>query len=324
MLVPSPLGEETPLGASRRAVRVGEVSRIPDWLGLSEKRWVKTDNEEIRPAKTAWDWLQLLVVPVALAALAIAFNSWQSEREAKRETARANRERNFAEEARLDDTLQSYLGQMSELVLDRKLLSSEERSEVQVLARTLTLTTLERLDGGRKREVLQYLGEAGLATGRKPKVRLTDANLFDADLSLLRLDDMNLSHTLLFEADFGEATLKDMILDGAQLYETSFKDASLSGVSLQDALVRYATFDGACLFDVRLNRTDLTRTTFASTRGDRIDFTEAKLDRTSWGDAKFTRSRFTRATGARPPGWEPGGSEPLGTLDRDGDGDGCD
>jgi hypothetical protein len=77
---------------------------VPRLARLSEKRWLKADNEQIRPAKTAWDWLQLLIVPVALTALALALNSWQSSREAERETARADREREFAEEARLDDT----------------------------------------------------------------------------------------------------------------------------------------------------------------------------------------------------------------------------
>src|SRR3712207_2244037 len=97
--------------------------RLPEWLGLSEKRWKKTPDEEIRPAKTAWDWLQLLVVPVVLAVLAIALNSWQSDREAKREEARVAREavredqrrrqeQALAREARLDDTLRTYFTQM--------------------------------------------------------------------------------------------------------------------------------------------------------------------------------------------------------------------
>ena len=36
------------------------------WLGLTEQRWTKGPNEEVRPAKTAWDWLQLLIVPALM------------------------------------------------------------------------------------------------------------------------------------------------------------------------------------------------------------------------------------------------------------------
>jgi hypothetical protein len=33
------------------------------WLGIREERWAKGPNEEIRPAKTAWDVLQAAVIP---------------------------------------------------------------------------------------------------------------------------------------------------------------------------------------------------------------------------------------------------------------------
>lgn len=31
-----------------------------DWTGFGEYVYKKTDNEEVRPKKTLWDWLQLL------------------------------------------------------------------------------------------------------------------------------------------------------------------------------------------------------------------------------------------------------------------------
>lgn len=301
------------------------MPRWPDWLGLSEKRWQKAENEEIRPAKTAWDWLQLLVVPIVLAVLAIAFNSWQSSREAEREAARADREREFAERTRLDDTLQVYFAQMSELVLDRKLLSAASRSDVQVLARTLTLTTLQRLDGTRKRELLQFLIESNLIRVGSPKVALVDADLGGADLARLDLDGIDLSYTKLFGAQFAGAVLTDVNLDGAEMSHASFERASLNRVSFRGARLIEASFKHACLYKVRLIAADLSRATFAYTRGDRIDSREAALGDTSWTDAEFTNSQFALSRGARPRGWEPSSNDPRpsASLDVDGDGLGC-
>jgi hypothetical protein len=54
---------------------------------------------------------------------------------------------------------------MTDLVLDRGLATSSVDDEVRSVARTLTLTTLERLDGARKGAVLRFLYEADLIFG---------------------------------------------------------------------------------------------------------------------------------------------------------------
>ena len=71
-----------------------------DWLGLRERRYRRDADEEIQPAKTAWDVLQLLVVPAMLAAIAIAFNASQASRDQKREDARIAEDRLRAEDVR--------------------------------------------------------------------------------------------------------------------------------------------------------------------------------------------------------------------------------
>lgn len=40
--------------------------RWSEWLGIGERRWKKAPDEEVQPAKTLWDWLQLLIVPAIL------------------------------------------------------------------------------------------------------------------------------------------------------------------------------------------------------------------------------------------------------------------
>lgn len=47
------------------------------WTGLPAPR-AEDDGERGRSAKTLWDWLQLLGIPMALAALAFLLNDAQS------------------------------------------------------------------------------------------------------------------------------------------------------------------------------------------------------------------------------------------------------
>jgi len=70
---------------------IGLVS-FREWLGVSERRWKKAPDEEVRPAKTLWDWLQLLIVPAILIGITFAWSSTQTRANNKRED-RAHRRR---------------------------------------------------------------------------------------------------------------------------------------------------------------------------------------------------------------------------------------
>jgi hypothetical protein len=111
--------------------------RLPDRLGFR--------------GKTLWDWLQLLIVPAILIAVTFAWSATQTRGDNKREDRRSQ-----------DATLQAYLDQMSGLMLKEKLLDSTEDDPVRVVARTVTLATLRRLDGERRGAVVRFLHEAGL------------------------------------------------------------------------------------------------------------------------------------------------------------------
>src|SRR5215210_3174082 len=126
--------------------------------------------------QTVWDWLHLLsalAIPVVLAAAGLWFTAQQDQRQhqiedqraqqaQKIENQRAEAERELAEQRAQDEALQAYLDQMSSLLLERDLRTSEEDSEVRTLARVRTLTVLERLDPSRKTAVVQFLVEAKL------------------------------------------------------------------------------------------------------------------------------------------------------------------
>jgi hypothetical protein len=146
------LGAPTALAAVVVLIHVGQQYQ---WTGFGESVQPKPNNQEIHPRKTLWDWLQLFIVPLALATLGLWFSAQQDTRQQQLEEQRA---RNAA--------LQAYLDQMSQLMLEGDLRASEEDSEVR------TQTVLGQLDSDRKASVVQFLYKASLINKEHPVVNL--------------------------------------------------------------------------------------------------------------------------------------------------------
>jgi cell division protein FtsB len=95
---------------------------------------VNTDREysEQRTKQSRWgfrgmtvrDWLQLLIVPLALVVIGFLFSVQQDARQQKIENQRAQAERELAEQRAQDEALQAYLTQMSTLLLEKDLRNS--------------------------------------------------------------------------------------------------------------------------------------------------------------------------------------------------------
>jgi hypothetical protein len=129
-----------------RLIRLGYAYH---WTGFGQSKVPSA----VQPAKTLWDWLSLLMVPIVLALGGYLFT--RSENRRTQETS---------DQHRRDETLQAYLDQIGQLLLDkdRPLRQSKEGDEVRTLARARTLTVLSRMDGDRKATVLQFLYESNL------------------------------------------------------------------------------------------------------------------------------------------------------------------
>ena len=71
--------------------------------------------------KTVWDWLSLLIVPLALAVVALFFN--QATTRAEREIAqkRYEQDQQIAFDKQREDLLQAYFDRMSDLLLEKGL-----------------------------------------------------------------------------------------------------------------------------------------------------------------------------------------------------------
>ena len=74
----------------------------------------------MRPGKTLWDWLQLLIVPAILIGVTFAWSYTQTRSDNRREDRRIAADRAAADQVRQDTTLNGYFQQMSDLMLDRK------------------------------------------------------------------------------------------------------------------------------------------------------------------------------------------------------------
>jgi hypothetical protein len=187
---------------------------------------------------TVRDWLQLLIVPFALVVISLVFTAQQDQRQQQIEQQRAEAEREIAEHRAQDEALQAHLDQMSGLLLEKDLRSSDEESEVRTLARARTLTVLGRLDPSRKTAVMQFLDEAELIQGaddRASIISLTEADLTKADLYAADLRGANLTKADLTDADLTGANVTQDQLDQAK---------ALEGATMPDGPInagRYAT-----------------------------------------------------------------------------------
>jgi uncharacterized protein YjbI with pentapeptide repeats len=180
---------------------------------------------------TIWDWLELLIVPAAIAGVATVGGAW------------------FTGQRAQDAALQAYLDKMSELLIDAQLREKDDPYEdTRVTARARTLAVLRELDGGRKRIVLLFLREARLINREEHlrgtrKVNPRIVGLRDADLTNANLRHAKLINTLRDEpvslegAILEGADLQGADLEGADLRETNLNKANLSRANLRGATV---------------------------------------------------------------------------------------
>jgi uncharacterized protein YjbI with pentapeptide repeats len=200
---------------------------------------------------TVRDWLRLLIVPFALVVIGFLFTVQQDARQQKIEDRRAQQvqkienqraeaERELAEQRAQDAALQAYLDQMSGLMLDRGLRTSEEGDSVRLLARARTSTILRRLDSERNSDILQFLREAQLISGADPVISLNRCDLSGAQLSGVDLREAALRWADLSDADLSSSDLIDANLSDASLNFANLSDANLSGADMSGAFLRYA------------------------------------------------------------------------------------
>ena len=195
---------------------------------------------------TVRDWLQLLIVPLALVVIGFLFTMQQDARQQKIEDQRAQQaqnienqraeaERELAVQRAQDEALQAYLNQMSELMLNRNLIEAKDGDSVYTLAQARTSTAISRLDADHNRHVTRFLSDSGLS-GQAGE---------ESSISLFRQIDLS-------GADLSGADLRGADLSGATLNNVTITDAFLAGADLRDARLNKANLSYASVFDANL------------------------------------------------------------------------
>jgi uncharacterized protein YjbI with pentapeptide repeats len=192
---------------------------------------------------TVRDWLQLLIVPLALVVIGFLFSVQQDARQQRIEDQRAEAERELAEQRAQDEALQAYLDQMSNLMLDRMLLEAEPGDPVHTLAQARTSTLILRLDAEHNESVTRFLIDSGLAVRSEASARL----LREITLSHAKLSGAILPNAFLVKTDLSGAFLSGADLSGANLSNAFLDDADLSNANLVGADLSNANLVGADL-----------------------------------------------------------------------------
>src|SRR5215211_7745859 len=215
----------------------GTDKSTPKQEGVARKRMRRSASLQRTQQSKAWtrrdlsgmtlrNWLPIvgaLLVPVVIA-LGIWGIMWQLEKlenqraqqAQKLENQRAKADRELAERRAQDEALQAYLDQMSQLMLDRKLLEAEPGDPVHTLAQARTSTVILRLDAEHNASVTRFLSNAGLVVSGEASARL---------LSEIALPHATLSDAHLPNADLFDANLLGANLSGAHLGDTNLSEA---------------------------------------------------------------------------------------------------
>jgi uncharacterized protein YjbI with pentapeptide repeats len=191
--------------------------------------------------------LQLLIVPLALAAIGFWFTAQQEARQREVEDRRAQVEQEIEAERAEQVTLQAYFDQMGTLLLDRNLRAADENSDVRRLARARTLVVLDALGPTRQERVLRFLHEAELIRATPPDEQPV------ITLKYASLENIELPHRILLRG----ADLQQAYLSGANLAHIDLRDTYLAGAHFEGTDLEGAHLQGADLSDANLADVDL-------------------------------------------------------------------
>jgi hypothetical protein len=158
------------------------------------------------------DWLNFIArvfIPIAIFWGTQSFNKQQQE---------------IAKDRHQQEVLIKYLEQISQLLLDKNLLTKEKAGKASTVARARTLSTLRELDDFRRKLLIEFLVDAKLITKETP------VNSIEGPV--IQLKEAHLNTSKFISAKFPGADLSEVNLADADLKDANLKAANLSGANL--------------------------------------------------------------------------------------------
>jgi len=225
-------------------------------------------------AKTLWDWMELLIIPLALAAIAFWFRKSEVE-SANQQTRERNR----------DEALNTYFGHIQTILLETDLSNEQDVDAASKLATARTISLLRTLDPERKLLLLRFLFDAELIQSTNPFITLTGADFSWIKAYRFYLDAANLHGVNLNHARLGSSKLNEAYLSGASLYKARLPSSELNRANLD-----YVLLDEADLYFAKLQEASLIK---AQAR--KSNFAGAFLGGAILRDIDFTRANLRKA-----------------------------
>lgn len=239
---------------------IGQWLYNQPWIGLGT--YTSPDGKTER-AKTLWDWMNLLLVPILIGGGLAVYNQVNHENELAIARQQAQVDREIAQDNARETALQDYLDRMETLLLTENLGQQITNEGAVVVAQTLTLTVARRIDVERRAIMLSFLHDAGLIQAGQSIVHLRDVDLSNArleksDLSGADLSGVELRGAVLSESDLSGANLSETDLTCATLQQADLMGAAMSNAVLVQADLEVADLSGLDLSNLRMGGADLT------------------------------------------------------------------
>lgn len=268
-----------------------------EWNGLGKALF------ESLQAKSLWDWIDLLLLPLILVGSFLLLSRSRRNTERYRAGENAFLEREIANDRQKEEALQAYFDRMTDQMLKDKL-SKYSQEEVRNVARIRTLSVLRGLDPKRKGLVLLFLKDSGLID-REAVIDLCGADLSGALVPFASLGRVNLSEANLNGADLqgaglGKAYLSGTNLQGANLVGANLAGAdlfetNLSGANLSHARMNGANLNGANLRECRLQGANLSEADLSGVNLSAGDLIGANLRKANLGGARLAGANLEEA-----------------------------
>jgi uncharacterized protein YjbI with pentapeptide repeats len=265
--------------------------------------------------KALWDWMELLIVPLVIAGAAWGFSVLSTRSQQAIEDQRISAQQQLEEDRLQHALLQSYITEMTGLLLENGLPRSELNSPVRQIARSNTLIVIRQLDGDRKGLLVQFLSESNLIErkeyalgGPHPIISLLGADLSGAnlpgadlqysDLSNVDLKGARLDFANLFGADLRGSNLESANLEGADLRTADLsaleeEDSRKSDIQtlLRNAYLRNAVLKGTKLVGANLEGADLFKVDLENTVLNDANLRNAVLkNATNWTNVQLAQA----------------------------------
>lgn len=239
---------------------------------------------------TLWDWMGLLIVPIALALGAIWFNKAQKDLELRLANEARLEDRRIAEDRQRQAILDSYLDRMADLLLKHIYPSELSDPSARSIARARTQTVLRGLDGDRKAHVLIFLAESGLISGEEPFIHLDGADLGGANLNGIFLPNTNFEGVSMRGANLRRATFSRAVLRRVDLNE-----ADMTGAFLNAANLELADLEKALLISANMERSVLQVARLIGANMQRAQLVRANMQVAILDDANLYRAKLIEA-----------------------------